>query len=98
MGFQAAPAGEAVSTRDGELGIRKLCLAAVRAHAPQMLFGSFAKPVEVCPCGQGVGHGNTFFQIGPASALTGRKKAAVNIVRRRVRPSSRTDGRLVNRP
>jgi hypothetical protein len=62
MGLQLAPTREAVLPSDGELRFRKLRLATLQTHVAQMLLGSFAQPVEICPNGQGVSHGTPSFR------------------------------------
>jgi hypothetical protein len=61
MGLQLAPARESILPGDGELRFGKLRLAALQAHAAQMLFGGLAEPVEIRPCGQGISHGTPSF-------------------------------------
>jgi hypothetical protein len=92
LGAQRAPAREAVLARDGALCRRELRARVLAAQRLEPALCRLAIPVGVRAC-----QGTPSFMKRPASARDGQKEGPCERRRRRVRPFTRTVGRLFGR-
>ena len=94
MGLECTPALEAVVSRDVELSVMELCSRIVRTQLLQPLLGGLLQPIDVGMGGKRLGHGTpSFFAPGDRNSRARKKEMSAQCWRR-VRPFTRSVGRL----